>query len=195
MTDFKERLVLKQPVDSSDVSQIGWDFDWDLYDIGDTSKEPYVDVWFTQDHSVEIHYVEDRLAGLNYITLRGNDVTPVSQQIRERCALWSPEDALQTLRRATNRDDKLRAIYAAALSASGSQNDVLIEEFRAIASNEGAPGIRQAVVVATGYLPWQQLVQLVADMRDSDPADHIRHNAQVLLDGLRLHPPGTEAES
>jgi hypothetical protein len=49
------------------------------------------------------------------------------------------------------------------------------------------PGVRQAVVVATGYLPWPDLVELVRELAEQDPVDHVRHNAGILLEGLRLN--------
>ncbi|WP_255954120.1 HEAT repeat domain-containing protein [Streptomyces odontomachi] len=194
MTDFKERLVLKGPVNRTQVSDIAWDLDWDLHDIGDTRKEIYVDIWFDRTKSVEIHYVEDSYVALTYLTLRGEDVTQVSRDIRARLALWNPRQALVEVEQSTDRDARLRAVYAAALS-SPSEDPAVIEAFRTIARTDEDPGVRQAVVLATGYTPWPDLVHLVAELRDSDPVDHVRHNAQVLLDGLSIHPPNSGDEA
>ncbi|WP_328367603.1 HEAT repeat domain-containing protein [Streptomyces sp. NBC_00445] len=190
MTNFKERLVLKQqPLDRTVLSQVSWDYDWDLEGAGRVGDDPYVDIWRTEDQSVEIHYVEDGMVGLSYLTLYGDDVSAVREQIISQCALWSPAEALAAERAATDRDDRLRAIYAAALSESGASDPELVEAFRRIARTDEDPGIRQAVVVATGYLPWPELIELLEELRENDPADHVRHNAGVMLEGLRLHPP------
>lgn len=189
MAGFKERLVLtQQPPTRTVLSRVAWDLDWDLDGVGNVNEDPYVDIWLAEDESVEVHYVEDGLVGLSYVTLYGDDVAAVRDEIAARCNLWSPERALTALRAATDRDDRLRALYAAALSAAG-PDAALVDDFRAIARHDEDPGLRQAVVVATGYLPWPELVELVREMSENDVVDHVRHNAQVLLDGLELHPP------
>ncbi|MGW7685112.1 HEAT repeat domain-containing protein [Kribbella sp. NPDC054772] len=186
MTSFNERLVLKQqPVTRTVLSQVTWDHDWDLVDVGRIGDDPYVDVWRTEDGAVEIHYVEDGLVGLSYVTLYGDDVATARGQIEAGCALWSPADALVAEQTAESRDDRLRAIYAAALSATGAPQTELVEAFRALARTDDDAGIRQAIVVATGYLPWPELVDLVRELGRDDPTDHVRHNAAVLLEGLR----------
>ncbi|PUB26301.1 HEAT repeat protein [Promicromonospora sp. AC04] len=189
MAGFKERLVLtQQPPTRTVLSRVAWDLDWDLDGVGNVNEDPYVDIWLAEDESVEVHYVEDGLVGLSYVTLYGDDVAAVRDEIAARCDLWSPESALTALRAATDRDDRLRALYAAALSAAGS-DPTLVDDFRAIARHDEDPGLRQAVVVATGYLPWPELVELVRELSENDDVDHVRHNAQVLLDGLELYPP------
>ena len=42
----------------------------------------------------------------------------------------------------------------------------------------------RGLIIAAGYFPYAGLVELVTDLRDSDPVDHVRKNAQLLLDGL-----------
>jgi hypothetical protein len=190
MTAFKERLVLTQQSVTEDVlSDVAWDLDWTLEGAGRVGDDPYVDVWRTDDGSVEIHYVEDGMVGLSYLTLYGDDVTAVSEQLRARCGLWTPDAALAALRSATDRSDRLRALYAAALAATGEPDRSLVEAFLGVARRDEDPGLRQAVVVATGYLPWPELVDLVRELSQNDPVDHVRHNAAVMLEGLSLHPP------
>ncbi|WP_253777535.1 HEAT repeat domain-containing protein [Goodfellowiella coeruleoviolacea] len=179
---FKQR-----PMDRTVLSQVTWDFDWDLVDVGRIGEDPYVDVWLAENGSVEIRYVEDGVVGLSYVTLHGDEVRPVRQQVESMCELWSSGEALAELRTATDRNDRLRALYAAALSASGAPDPSLVDAFRTIARHDGDPGVRQAVVVATGYLPWPELVELVRELGEHDPVDHVRHNASVLLDGLHKH--------
>ncbi|TJZ57140.1 hypothetical protein FCH28_06685 [Streptomyces piniterrae] len=199
--NIKERLVLKPTVTDSDIRKMALDGGWDLYDIGDTSSGVYVDVWFSG--TVEIRYVEDEFVGQRYFTLWGDGsgdgdgagAGNVKRDIQDGLDLWSVGEALAALRRAVDREEKLLAIYAAALSATGEPDQRLIDAFRAIAREEEDAGIRQAIVIATGYLPWPGLVELVEGLRDSDPVDHVRRNAQILLDGLSLYPQTAEGDA
>ncbi|MEV0375438.1 hypothetical protein AB0I10_37725 [Streptomyces sp. NPDC050636] len=192
---IKERLVLKQSVTESDIRKVAWDGGWDLYDIGDTSSGVYVDVWFSG--SIEIRYVEDEFIGQRYFTLWGDEdeARHVKRDIQGNLALWSAEEGLAAVHQACGRHEKLVALYAAALSATGEPDARLIDTFRAISREEEDAAVRQAIVIATGYLPWPGLVEVVEGLRDSDPVDHVRHNAQILLDGLSLYPPTAEGDA
>jgi hypothetical protein len=169
------------------VRKVAWHFDWELYDIGDASADTYVDVWFSSDRSTEIHYVENQFVGLEYITLRGEGTADVQQQIKSRCSIWTTRDALTAYRESEDRNEKLRAVYAAALSATTQDNPGLIHAFRVIAQEEADAGIRQALTVATGYLPLPELIEVVERLRISDPEQHVRNNARIMLEGVRLN--------
>jgi hypothetical protein len=156
---------------------------WDLRGMGNRKAEIYVDKWVTFDGRTEIHYVEDSLTGLPFVTFRGAGSSEAAELIRTGCDVWGFSEALAAIGTAATRDDRLTAVYAAAFTAPGRQVDSAVEVFRSV-SRDPDPGIRQSVIVATGYLPWPGLVELVRDLGDADPVDHVRHNARVLLDGL-----------
>jgi hypothetical protein len=89
------------------------------------------------------------------------------------------------LRQHVSDDD----VYAMALTAPDEPDVEVIAELRRAAADPD-PGIRQSVVLATAYLGWPDAVALVEDLRRTDPADDIRHNAGITLTGLRKHGPG-----
>ncbi|MEV0704650.1 hypothetical protein AB0I53_42960 [Saccharopolyspora sp. NPDC050389] len=60
----------------------------------------------------------------------------------------------------------------------------MVERFRALAADTG-PGVRQSVVVATGYRPWLELVEIVRRLSATDDVEHVRENARLLLEGLQ----------
>ncbi|MFI9309552.1 HEAT repeat domain-containing protein [Streptomyces triculaminicus] len=187
MAGFERRLVLKSEVGRDDVELAAWEFDWNLVEMGEEGAEVYIDIWQTDDEKTEIHYVEDRLIGLNYLTLRGGGVDMEVQRIETALQLWSLDDALESLRVVTGRDEWLVTIYAIALTApEGEERDDVVDVFREFAADPD-PGIRQAVVVATGYRTWPALVEIVEELHRNDPVDHVRKNAGILLEGIRLH--------
>jgi HEAT repeat protein len=95
-----------------------------------------------------------------------------------------PDEALNALRTADTRDEKLRLVHAAALSASEQDTEEgVVQEFRNVMRDPDA-GVRQSVVIAMGYFPHPGLVELVRELRDRDPVEHVRRNAAILLDGL-----------
>jgi hypothetical protein len=186
MTDFDVRLTLKQPKAESSVIRIATLNRWDLRVMGNRKAELYVDTWVTPDDRTEIHYVEDPLTGLPFVTFQGDGSEEAARLVRQGCSLWEFSDALATVGTADSRDGKLTAVYAVAFTAPRRQVDSVVDVFRVIAQ-DADPGIRQSVVVAAGYLPWPGLVELVRGLAGSDLEDHVRHNARVLLEGLELH--------
>ncbi|GGW64505.1 hypothetical protein AB0E64_25355 [Streptomyces caelestis] len=187
------RLVLRGSDGHRSLTELAWREEWDLTEIRHT-EPPFVEVWDVPGRDAEVHFVRDEMVGLEYVVFHGADVAPEVQQVRDFCPLWTQSDAIDALGKVKDRDGKLRAIYAAALAATGPEDDRLITLFRSIAVNEQDSGVRQAVIVSTGYLPWDGLIQLVSEMRVNDPESRVRNNAQVMLEGLRRHPPGTTGQ-
>jgi hypothetical protein len=183
VTNFAERLVIKPGFTSDDVDFVSMQRGWILQRSRIPEGAAYVDTWVTLDRKTEIHQVDDQPIGTRYFTLRGPGSGEVAQHIRQDCDIWPTDAALDELRRAEARDDKLRLVYAAALSASEQEGERVVQEFRNVVRDPDA-GVRQAVVIATGYFPHPGLVELVGELRDSDPVDHVRRNAAILLDGL-----------
>jgi hypothetical protein len=56
------------------------------------------------------------------------------------------------------------------------------EAFQKVARDTDA-GVRQSVIIATGYFPHRGLIDFVRQLRDSDPVGHVRKNAEILLSG------------
>ncbi|MER6145732.1 HEAT repeat domain-containing protein [Streptomyces sparsogenes] len=184
MADLSERLVIKPGFTSDDVDFVSMQWGWILQRHRIPEGGAYVDTWVTLDRKTEIHQVDDQPIGTRYFTLRGPGTAEVARHIRQDCDLWLIDEALDALRTADTRDEKLRLVYAAALSASEQDaEERVVPEFRNVMRDPDA-GVRQSVVIATGYLPHPGLVELVRELRDRDPVEHVRRNAAILLDGL-----------
>lgn len=183
MAGFKERLVLKPDYTLRALKRVAWDLDWDVVDLRREETGAFVDIWVTYDKQAEIHHVDDQPIGMRYVTVWGEEAKGVAEQIRQNCDVWTWREAQLALRAATDRNDKLAALYAVALAAPEAQNSSLVDDFRAITEDPDT-GVRQAVIIATGYLPWLGLVKLVEELRDNDPDQQVRDNAQMMLDAL-----------
>ncbi|WP_037612266.1 HEAT repeat domain-containing protein [Streptomyces albus] len=185
MTDFVKRIVIKARFTSDDVDFVSMQRGWILQHHRKAEAGASIDIWVTSDRRTEIHQVDDRHIGTRYFTLRGPGSREVAEHIRQDCELWSISEALGELERVRARGEKLICIYAAALAAGEGDGERITQSFRDLVRDPDA-GIRQSVIIATGYFPYPGLVDLVRDLRDSDPAAHVRKNAQILLDGLSV---------
>ncbi|MBB4937894.1 HEAT repeat protein [Streptosporangium album] len=90
---------------------------------------------------------------------------------------------MNALNGASARNEKLALVYAVALAATEQHGEPVTQAFQNVARDPD-PAVRQSVIVATGYFPYPGLVDLVRQLRDSDPVDHVRKNAEILLNGL-----------
>jgi len=184
VSDPFKRLVLEQHVTKDDIELVAWNLGWIIWETDEEVSGSYVDIWLTQDQKTRIHVVDDRPVGLLYFTVHGDNVDLVEERIQENFDLWPFREAISALRDAPGRDEKLIAAYATALTAPVEQSEAVEDAFRELAQDTD-PGIRQAVVIATGYAPLSGLIRLVEELRDHDPVEHVRENARILLDGLR----------
>ncbi|GAB2842248.1 HEAT repeat domain-containing protein [Lentzea nigeriaca] len=182
MPDFSSRFVLKSGFTSDDVDFVAMRRGWILTHHQKPEAGAFVDIFVTLDRKTEIHQVDDRPIGTRYLTVRGPGSAEVTAHVRHDCELWSTPEALRELDRASTTNDKLICVYAAALSAADEDGDQLAQAFRRVAGDPDA-GVRQSVVIATGYFPHPGLLDLVRQLRDSDPAGHVRRNAALLLEG------------
>lgn len=186
MPSSATRIVLRQHVTDDDVQGVAWDLDWNAISVGDRKQATWVDAWATVDGATSIHYVHDGPIGMRYFMVRGRDVVGVAQRIVDTCPTWTLANALDTARLATERDDRLIAVYAMALTAPDDPDPAVSSELRRAAADPD-PGIRQSVVIATTYLGWPDLVTVVEELQRADPVDDIRHNAGIMLSTV----PGT----
>ncbi|MEN3614236.1 hypothetical protein [Plantactinospora sp. ZYX-F-223] len=187
MADYDIRLTLKREKAESSVVSTAMSNRWMMHTMGIRNADVFINGWSTPQ-GVDVRYVEDPLTGIAFVTLRGARSHEVAELLRRRCELWDFTEALGTLRQLKpgnkSRDSRLTAAYAAAYTAPDEPVPAMVEMFGTLAADRD-PGIRQAVIVATGYKPWPALVRLVEHLAKQDPIDHVRHNATVLLEGLR----------
>ncbi|MFF8958233.1 HEAT repeat domain-containing protein [Streptomyces sp. NPDC014894] len=191
MPHTKQRIVLHRQVTPDDIQDVAWDLDWNAIEVGIRDSGSLVDVWRTNDGETDIRFVQDFPIGTCYLLVSGRGVESVTENIRSRAFTWTFTEALSFTRRAAGRDDTLAGIYAVALSADSTDRDAAVELLHSMTRSPD-PGIRQAVVIATGYLGWPELIDLVEEIHRTDAVYEVRANAGVLLDGLRRHDTSTD---
>lgn len=183
MPECDNRLVVHPDFTEEEVHEVAWDLNWDLTHYQNKEGDNSIDAWVSKRKGVEIHLVSDGLVGLRYFTLYGEKGDEVARKIIDSCQLWEPGEALEHIRSAANRGEKLRAVYASVLG-SVEQRDDVVNVLQEVAADPD-PGIRQSVVIAAAYSQWPKLLDMVHDMSERDSADSVRRNAQILLEGLR----------
>ena len=142
MPSSATRIVLRQHVTDDDVQGVAWDLDWNAISVGDRKQATWVDAWATVDGATSIHYVHDGPIGMRYFMVRGRDVVGVAQRIVDTCPTCTLANALDTARLATERDDRLIAVYAMALTAPDDPDPAVSSEAALGKEELPGPGVR-----------------------------------------------------
>jgi hypothetical protein len=181
VTDLARRIVLRPEVTADDARFVPWKQRWRLAELQRQDAGTFTDTWTTSDGAA-IHLVDDRPIGTLYFISASDEA---AEHIRQGCAVWSFADAVAAISSVQDRDGTMLSIYAAALTAPDTYDEKLVTAF-STAAHDPDLAIRQAVVIATSYLPWSALVDLTRTIRDTDPDPDVRATAQTLLEGVEL---------
>jgi hypothetical protein len=178
------RIALKPSVQLPRIRVFAWDRNWDITGATREDESPTRFSWETIDGETDIVYLEDPYIGINYVAITGNTVVPVAEDIRSAFDCWTFEEVVSQATGSADRDAKIRGIYIGALIASRSERDRLVSTFQQLAGDLDAD-IRHALLVGIGYVgPDARLRHIAEELRDNDPVDEVRRDAELLLEGL-----------
>lgn len=187
-----KRLVLKGDVSREEVDQAARTLDWLWWqDVDRTAERPRETIWVTPDHESRVHYIEDFLIGLNYLLFEGPRADELASAALElpTLSVYPHDEVVAIGRVADSRDGLIQAVYLAGVAGlPGRPDDELLEVFRKCFASDD-DDVRHAAIAATGYAGWPQLVDELERLVGSDPDEGVRRDAQLMLDGLREHPP------
>lgn len=185
MSDEIRRIALQESVTQKEVTAAGWRLNWLWQDVFPRSQNnPHEIKWVTRDKQTSIHYMEDFLIEVNYILAKGKDANEVIEQVRASLATYSEDDVRVMWEQATSPKQKVRAIYFAAIAAPQKYDPESFRFFeRAFTDPDGE--VRMAAIVASGYLGWPELKEILQQLTEGDPDADVRKNAQLMLEGMK----------
>ncbi|MFI7434111.1 hypothetical protein [Micromonospora haikouensis] len=177
-----ERIVLKPNVGLPDVEEAAFDLQWLLVRHWDASDErPYEDVWVDANEAGSIHYLDDHMVDLRYLTFRGPNSAQNADDARAALATYSSEEALSVFVSAQTVDERVQAVYLAALGAT--QHRPAVSSILEEAVEDDQVAVRHAVAVAIAYLGWPSLGGLLERLRH-DADESVRSGADLVHEGL-----------
>lgn len=178
------RIAFKPSVQLGRMQTFAWDRNWNITGATREDEAPTRFSWETVDGGTDIVYLEDPYIGVNYLVITGDSVVPVAEDVRSGLDCWTFEEASSHASGSADRDAKIRGIYIGALSASRGERDRLVSTFQQLAGDPD-PIIRHALLVGIGYVgPDARLRGIAEELRDNDPDDEVRRDAELLLEGL-----------
>ena len=156
---------------------------------GDGARRAYEQVWATPDRTTAVNYLEDPLAGMNYLCLRGAHLDNFEPEFAERLDNYSPEEVLELAAGAKSHDKQVASLFRIAITFPEYEP----EAFRiveAYATQPPDPLLREAAVDAMGFRGWPEFVPLLERIAAQDPAVNVRQHAQEILSAVRAESSG-----
>jgi len=179
------RLVLKGSASDDDISDAAWKHNWLRWDEHQPGPDsPYEMIWITKDQQSSLHFVKDHLIGVDYFLAEGPKAEELMEQVKSEFKTYNLDELLAKAKRAKGRDQNIEVIYQLAVAAPAKADNQVLRVFEESATAKDAD-VRQAVIVAAGYVQWPEMETLLQRLAHDDPAPGPRHDAALMLEGLR----------
>ncbi len=178
------RVVLKGKAAKENFSELAYDQDWVIDEIGPASdEEPYEEVWIPEEGAPTIHLIDDPLIGIVYVDIAGRRRERLAELIRSRLDTYSRQEVIDEARSASSPDDLARAVRLAGAIAPGGFDQGLFEIILRAFRSEDAQ-TRVAAITAAGYAEWQEFVPFIDHLAHSDPNKTVREVAGSIGEGF-----------
>lgn len=178
------RIALKPHVSLRDVQTFSVDQNMNITAATREDETPTRFGWETLDGATSLDYLEDQITGVSYITLKGDEIAFLSEEIHGNLATWSFREAVQLISADRDRDSIIQGIYVSAISAARKDIPAISTAFRSVVRHPDRE-VRRALLIGIGYATVSsELREIAESMRNSDPDEDIRLDAGYLLVGL-----------
>ncbi len=182
------RLVLRECPGEPLVTQLAQEAGWLL--IADNSAEPYAQ--YTHERSWQVgpdlyvHMLGDALSECCAISVTSGsheEMESFTALLERELNPLTREELLAPIASISDPCERMRAVMRLILSAS-EEFDREIYDRVAETARDPDPRVRDAAVLATGYVAWPQLRVLLRQLAEHDPHPEVRRDA---LNCLRMY--------
>lgn len=174
------RIVVPPRVTNESVDDVSLDLCWIPLGSRPATNDTRLEyVWEDEVAKVYIHFVIDDMLSVAFFYLHGKDVALVEEQIRNALPTYSLDALKKDLSKWTKP-----ALLIPAISRIAALEPAEDHEITALLKQVAATGdieVRQAVVTAIGYLEWPSLLELLEQLKNHDPDEVVRADAQLIF--------------
>ena len=147
------------------------------------ARRAYEQVWTTANSASAVHYLEDPLVGLTWISIRGVDVSSLTTAMALRIELIDREEALERAEGAVSHNVKLEALARVAVTFHQFDPRAFLV-FAAFATEPGDALLREAAANLMAYRAWPEFVPVLGQMVADDADNNVRRRAAEVLKHL-----------
>lgn len=175
------RIILKDEVAEDEINIVAQRNGWVLHKvILSTDISPYEKIWVFSAERISIHYIEDFLINIRYLTLKGENLSIVKSQVCSSLDIYKREEIFSMMEKAAERSQFIHAIYNIGALATQEFDPDIFDLFKDALANRD-PEVRRAAIFATGYPAWPEFRELIEYIQFQDPEPTVRAYASLML--------------
>lgn len=181
------RLLPKSRIEPDEFAELCQAHDWMFHDRSENPANGAAQyTWVTPDATVLISYVYDPTLNLSYIVTRASglaepcSIESVDDALRGALDSFGPGEALSLFHTcAGNLAHEVQAVHLIAASAPDDFDAAFFEGFLSI-MREGREEVRSMALIATLYMPWEQVLPALDTVVASDESEEVRNLARTV---------------
>ena len=147
---------------------------------GDGVAVAHEEIWTDQGQSIAVHYIDDRVTGMQFLCVRGRIIVGWLGDLAQRFELWDDADVVKEAMTATSNDRLVDAIFRVAVTFHV-PDERIAKIFETYVRNSPYPQLRMAGLNAMAYRHWPSLRPIVAAVAAEDADESVRAEAARLL--------------
>lgn len=183
MSNNRRRAPLKPGVTRANAKAVAWNFNWLLDNVlNETDERPYEVVYTSNDPDTQVHYIEDSFIGIHYFLAVGPSADRVVEAVADEVDVYDWDDVNDLYVVGGPPSESVQAVHVAGLLAPTDFDDDVFGFFRRAAEDD-REDVRLAVVVASGYVGWDALRDVLQSLAE-DSSERIRKNAELMIEGF-----------
>ncbi|WP_086930832.1 hypothetical protein [Agarilytica rhodophyticola] len=145
---------------------------------GDGQVTGFTQIRVASDNTTEIHYINERLLGIRFMVIVGDDIgyERVINQIGIDLDLRTSINILRCAKEAISDEEKMQSAYELAVIFEEPNNDAL-----AMLSNyydTGTEALRRRVISSLTYRGWPDGVKMLESISKHDSSEELREYAE-----------------
>ena len=180
-----KRIALKENVTRDEFRLKAFRLAWSLWDIKDrTENTPYELVYIKDRGKTSMQYTEDFFIETSYISTEGEKADLTIEEAKSSFDYYSWQEIIDEY--TTNKDieRKIKLIHLAGVTAPYGELDLGYKKFFDDCLKDKNPQIRKAVILAMGYMSWQEWKEVLNNLQQKDPDLEVSESASLMLESF-----------
>ena len=180
-----KRIALKENITRGIFRSKTFDLAWRWWDINErTGNTPFERVYIKHGGKTSIHYIEDFFIETSYILTKGEEVDLVIEEAKSNFDCYSWQEIIDEYTTNEDIERKIKLIHLAGVTAPYGESDPGYKKFFDDCLKDKNPQIRKAVILAMGYMSWQEWKEVLNDLQQEDPDLEVSESAFLMLESF-----------
>ena len=190
----RHRLLIPYWLNASNLNIVAKRKGWPFAESRPATNICEEHFWTTPDRQNFISFVSDFGLTMNYLVVQGQNPGSIVAELERTFPILSVDDVLAAARGAQASQDRIDALYRAAVVSQEDQEDPRLRDLLVSGLSDPDPRVRQAAVFACSYATWPSLRTALDQIAAGDPDDDTRAMAGTALSSLNEHVWSREAD-